>query len=252
MVKEQDYIFGIRAVIEAIRTGKEMEKVFLVRKPEGNIINELFSLIRERGIPFQYVPVEKIHKYTRKNHQGVLAFISPISYFPIEEIVIRCFNEGKDPIILILDQVSDVRNFGAIARSAESMGVTGILLPEKGNARINADAVKTSAGALLKIPVSRVPSLIPAVRFLKNSGLKVVAATEKASNMLFSADLTGPLAVIIGSEETGISASLLKISDELLMIPMTGKIGSLNVSSATTVVLYEILRQKLLKPNPPF
>lgn len=246
MGKDQDYIFGIRAVTEAIKSEKEIDKILLIKKPDSHVMNELFPLIREHSIPFQYVPIEKINRITRKNHQGVIAFISHIAYFSIEELVFRCFNEGKDPLVLILDQISDVRNFGAIARSAESMNVTGIVLPEKGSARINADAVKTSAGALLKVPVARVSSLIDTVKFLKNSGLKVIAATEKASNMIFRSDLTGPLAVIIGSEDTGISTSLLKVSDELLAIPMKGEIGSLNVSSAATVVLYEILRQRLI------
>lgn len=233
--------------MEAIRSGREIDRILISKRPDSQIMNELFPLVRQNNLVFQYVPEEKLNRVTRKNHQGVIAFISQISYSPLEEILFGCYDKGNDPLVVVLDQVTDVRNFGAIARSAECMGVAGIIIPEKGSARINADAVKTSAGALLNIPVARVASLQDTLKYLKNSGLKIVAATEKGHTMLYDTQLTGPLAIVMGAEDVGISPSLLKLSDELVKIPMTGQTGSLNVSAATTVVLYEILRQRKSK-----
>ncbi|HYW97332.1 MAG TPA: TrmH family RNA methyltransferase, partial [Bacteroidales bacterium] len=190
MKKQDDFIFGIRAVIEAIKSGREVDRVLLANKPESQVIQELFPLVRLHEIPFQYVPYERLNKITRKNHQGVVAFISSISYSPLEELVASAFEQGKDPRLLMLDQVSDVRNFGAIARSAECMGFTGIVIPFKGAARINADAVKTSSGALVNLPVSRVSSMEQALKYLKDSGLMIAAVTEKAENYCFAENLS--------------------------------------------------------------
>ena len=245
LAKEQDFIFGFRAVIEAIRLGKEIDRVLLIKKPESQITNELFPLIREHLIPFQFVPVEKLNRITRKNHQGVIAFISHISYYPVDEIVIKCFDQGRDPFLLILDGITDVGNFGAIARSAECMGVDGIIIPGKGSVRITADAVKSSAGALLRIPVARVSSLRDTIEYLINSGIKIVAGTEKVNKHAASVQLTGPLAIITGSEDTGISSSLLKLAHEKISIPMQGEITSLNVSVATAILIYEAVRQRM-------
>jgi 23S rRNA (guanosine2251-2'-O)-methyltransferase len=241
----EEFIFGTRAVMEAISAGKDIERVLLQKKAESIGAQELFSLLRQKKIEFQFVPVEKLNRVTRKNHQGVIAFISQVSYTPLEEIVTRAFESGKDPFILVLDHISDVRNFGAIARTAECAGVDGIVIPEKGSVRISADAVKTSAGALMKIPVARVNSLREAINYLKMSGLKIVSATEKSDTNLYEGRLTGPVAIIMGSEEIGVSASLLELSNMKVKIPMLGEIGSLNVSVAAGVVIYEIIRQRL-------
>ncbi len=243
--KQEDFIFGIRAVIEAIRTGKEVEKVLLASKPDSQVIQELFPLIRMHEIPFQYVPFEKLNKITRKNHQGVVAFISAITYSPLEEVVASAFEKGKDPLILMLDQISDVRNFGAIARSAECMGFTAVVIPFSGAARINPDAVKTSAGALLNLPVSRVRSMEHAAKYLKDSGLKIISITEKADEYCYRHNLTGPLALILGGEEKGISPALIGLSDASLKIPMSGITLSLNVSVAASILMYEVSRQRL-------
>ncbi len=245
MTQEKDFIFGIRALLEAIESGKEIDRVLFAKNPDSQINNEVFPLIRQHSIPFQFVPVEKLNRITRKNHQGVVAFISAVSYYPVSEIIMRCFDKGKDPFLLILDQVTDVGNFGAIGRSAECLGVDGIIIPERGNARINADSIKASAGALLRIPVARVRSLESTIEYLIDSGLKIIAGTEKAEKAAFDVTLTGPLAIIAGSEDTGISARLLKISHELIKIPMSGKIASLNVSAATAILLYEAARQRV-------
>jgi 23S rRNA (guanosine2251-2'-O)-methyltransferase len=244
-----DFIFGTRAVIEAINAGKDIDKVLLQKKTESDLHQELFQLLRENRIPFQFVPIEKLNRITRKNHQGVVAFISLISYSPLNEIIAGTFETGKDPFILILDHLSDVRNFGAIARTAECAGINGIIIPEKGSVGISADAIKTSAGALMTLPVARVGSLRDSIRFLKEAGLKIVAATEKAESRLFDADLTGPVAVILGAEDRGVSPGLLEFADNTIKIPLFGKIESLNVSVAASVIIYEIIRQRIKSGN---
>lgn len=243
---EKDYIFGIRAVIEAISSDIEIDKLFLARKSESSISVELINLAKEYEIPTKYVPVEKLNRITRKNHQGAIAFISSISYVPIEELVNSCYESGKDPLFIILDQVSDVRNFGAVARSAECMGFNGIIIPFKGAAKINADAVKTSAGALLKIPVSRVKSLANTIKYLKDSGVKIFSVTEKAEVSCYDTELDQPLALLLGSEDIGISEKLIHLSDEKIKIPMYGETESLNVSVAASILMYEVNRQRKL------
>lgn len=244
MKKEQDYIFGTRAVLEAIKAGKEIDRVLIARKSDTPVSKELFTVVRENEIPWQFVPVEKINRITRKNHQGILAFLSEISYSPLVEIITRAYESGQDPLLVILDRVSDVRNFGAIARSAECLGFTGIVVPEKGSARINADAVKTSAGALMNIPVARVSSLANTLKYLKDSGIRIVAATEKTDKLLYQEKFSGPTALILGNEETGISENLLFLCDQKIRIPMHGETESLNVSVAASIMMYEVLRQR--------
>jgi 23S rRNA (guanosine2251-2'-O)-methyltransferase len=240
----EDFIFGTRAVLEAISAGKDIERVLLQKKSESAGAQELFSVLRQKNIEFQFVPVEKLNRVTRKNHQGVIAYLSQVSYTPLEEMVSRAYESGKDPFILVLDHISDVRNFGAIARTAECAGVDGIVIPEKGSVRVTADAVKTSAGALMKIPVARVGSLRVTINYLAMSGLSIVSATEKSETGLYEAELGGPIALIMGSEEIGVSASLLELSNKRVKIPMLGEIGSLNVSVAAGVVIYEVIRQR--------
>lgn len=246
MNQSTDFIFGIHSIQEAIRSEKEIDKVLIKRGLAGELFQELFDDIKGANVPVQYVPIEKLNRVTRKNHQGVVAFISPISYHNIETIIPDLYEQGKAPFVLILDSLTDVRNIGAIARTAECAGAHAIIVPDKGSAQINADALKTSAGALHHIPVCRTKSLTQTCKFLKDSGLTLIAATEKAVELYFTADFTQPIALIMGSEETGISTDLLRIADKLVKIPSTGKIESLNVSAAASVLIYEVVKQRLL------
>lgn len=245
-MKEKDMIFGIRAVIEAVEAGIDIDKVLIKRELQGDLFRELQTLLVERDIPMQKVPVERIDRVTRKNHQGVLAFISPITYQRLDQIVPFLYEQGKNPFIVLLDGITDVRNFGAIARTCEVAGVDAIVIPAKGSATVNADAVKTSAGALLSIPICREQNLNEAITFLKNSGIKVIAATEKAANNYTDADLSVPTAIIMGSEDEGVSTDSLRICDELVKIPQFGTIQSLNVSVAAGVMIYEVIRQRVI------
>jgi 23S rRNA (guanosine2251-2'-O)-methyltransferase len=237
-------IYGIRPVMEAVEAGKEIERIFIHQQARGEAMKELKKLLKQHHINWQEVPVEKLNKLTRKNHQDVVCFISSISYAPIEEVVQSIFDKGKTPLILLLDRITDVRNFGAIARTAECSGVNAIVIPEHGAAQISGDAIKTSAGALNIIPVSRVRNLRNAVSYLRESGLRVYAATEKAGKLTYEVNYTGPTAIIMGSEENGIANDLLNLSDEKIKIPMTGTISSLNVSVACGMILHEVLRQR--------
>lgn len=243
-MKEKDMIFGIRAVIEAVEAGKTVDKVIVKRELQGDLFKELQTVLKRHEIPVQRVPLERIDRYTRKNHQGVIAFLSAVTYEQIEDIVPFLYEQGKDPFIVVLDGLTDVRNFGAIARTCEVAGVDAIVIPARGSVTANADAVKTSAGALLKIPVCKAQSLTRAIEFLKNSGVKVVAATERASAMYTEETMTGPIAIVMGSEDMGIANENLRICDHLVKIPQFGTIGSLNVSVAAGVLIYEVIRQK--------
>jgi 23S rRNA (guanosine2251-2'-O)-methyltransferase len=244
VMNKDEFIFGTRAVMEAIKTNRHIEKIFIKKGLKNELSQELFQLIKEEQIPFQFVPLEKINRITRKNHQGVLALLSPIEYHNIETLLPGIYESGKDPFILILDQITDVRNLGAIIRSAECAGVNAVIIPEKGIARIGGDAVKTSAGAIHHISICKVPSLAKTIGFLKNSGIKIIAATEKAQTLYSDSELNGPVAIVMGSEETGISNSVLQLTDEQLMIPVMGRIQSLNVSVAAAIILYEVVRQR--------
>ncbi len=245
--KNDNLIYGIRPVIETIKAGKDFDKVFIQKGLRGEHFAELYTLMKELEIPYQHVPIEKLNRLTRKNHQGIVAFVSAVAYQPIEEIVQRAFEQGETPLILILDRITDVRNFGAIARTAECAGVHGILIPAQGSAQINADAMKTSAGALNNIPVSRSKNLSQSIDMLKNSGLQMVAATEKTEKSMYDVPLHPPTAIIMGSEEDGVSAAYLRKCDHELSIPITGQTASLNVSVATAIVVYEALRQRQQK-----
>lgn len=243
-MNKEDYIFGTRAVIEAIKSGKPVEKVLLKKGLDNELFSQLYGLIKENDIPFQFVPVEKINRVTRKNHQGVLAFISAVEFADIETVVPGLFESGVDPFVLVLDQITDVRNFGAIVRTAECAGVHAVVIPEKGMARIGADAVKTSAGAIHTLPICRASNLVSMLQLLKNSGMKIVAATEKATQLYTDSTLNMPLAIVMGAEDKGISPPVLKLADEQLKIPLHGKIESLNVSVATALMIYEAVRQR--------
>lgn len=244
MTDKQDFLFGLRPIIEAIHSGKEMDKVLIKKGLSGDLYHELMGLIRTDGIPYQIVPYEKLNRITRKNHQGVVAYLSLISYSPVDEIIQRVFESGESPLVLILDGITDVRNFGAIARSAEVAGVHALVIPEKGGAQINADAVKTSAGALMNIPVCRVRKLDSTTKDLQSFGLKIVGASEKGEKLYHEADLSGPLAIVMGSEDKGISVEVMKYCDPLVKIPQAGKINSLNVSAASAVLVFEAVKQR--------
>ena len=244
MQKETDCIFGLRAVIEAVRAGKQIDRLLIKQGLQGALYHELMVEVRNHNIAYQIVPLERIELVTRKNHQGVLAWLSLIEFQSISNLLPMVFEKGEDPLIVALDGVSDVRNFGAIVRSAECLGAHAILIPEKGSARITADAIKTSAGALHTFPVCREKSIVRSVEYLKESGLRVICAEEGSGEAASKAVLTGPVVLILGSEDKGISRELLSLADSRVKVPMTGKIGSLNVSVAAGILLYEILRQR--------
>ena len=242
--EEKNYIFGIRAIIEAVEAGKTIDKLFIQKGLHNDLFAELWKLVREKRINYKHVPLEKINRLTRKNHQGVFAFISPIDFHNIEDVIPKLYEEGKNPLVLVLDRITDVRNFGAIARTAECAGVDTILIPEQNAAAINADAIKTSAGALHKVTVCRTWNLKLALQFMKESGIQLIGCTEKTQDDMYKPDYTTPTAIIIGSEEDGVSPEFLKMCDARAKIPMNGKIASLNVSVATGVILYEAIRQR--------
>lgn len=246
MVKESDCIFGLRPVIEAITAGKQIDRLLIKQGLQGPLYHELMIEVRKHNIAYQIVPLERIELVTRKNHQGVLAWLSLIEFQSVSNLLPMIFEKGEDPLIVALDGVSDVRNFGAIVRSADCLGAHAVLIPEKGSARITADAVKTSAGALHSFPVCREKSILRSIEYLKESGLKVAAASEKSGSDLSKLNLKGPLVLIVGSEDKGISRELLSVSDYQVSIPMTGDLGSLNVSVAAGILLYEIARQRSL------
>lgn len=237
-------IFGTRPVIEAIRAGKEIDKILIQANLSGELFSELKKLIHDNKISFQYVPVEKLNRITSKNHQGVIGYASAVEYYFIEEIIPQLFESGKTPLLLILDRITDVRNFGAIARTAECSGVNAIVIPSKGSAQINGDALKTSAGALHEIKICRSHNLKTTIDYLKESGLQLISCTEKADTDLYDVNFSLPSAIIMGSEEDGISGEYLKRSDHKVKIPMLGVIESLNVSVAAGVILYEAVRQR--------
>lgn len=244
METDNEIIYGIRPVIEAINSGKQIDKVLVKQGLSGEMVSELMSLLKSKSIPFQYVPYERFSKFQGKNHQGVIAFVPPIELQSLEMIVPDLFEKGKTPFLLILDRITDVRNFGAIVRTAECAGVDAIIVPAKGAAQIGSDSIKTSAGALHHIPVCKVGSLKMTMNFLRQNGISIIATTEKGSDLLYDTDLKGPLAIIMGSEDAGVTPELVKTADKRVSIPVKGKIESLNVSVAAGVILYEVVRQR--------
>lgn len=245
MLEKSDYIFGIRAVIEAAEAGKEIDKVMVRNDLKGELARELMQVLKERRVPIQKVPAEKIDRITRKNHQGVLAILSAVTYQSLSAIVPAIYEEGRMPFIVLLDGITDVRNFGAIARTCECAGVDALVIPRRGSVGVNGDAMKTSAGALNYLPVCRETSILNAVKFLKDCGVTVVAASEKSDLNYTRADLTGPVAIVMGAEDVGISEDVLRFCDRMVAIPQAGQIGSLNVSVAAGVMIYEVVRQRL-------
>ena len=243
-MENTDQIYGIRAVIEAINANEPIDKVFIQKGLKGDLSREMETLIRKNGINASYVPIEKLNRLTKNNHQGVVANISPITFLTIETLVEQVLDKDKIPLFLLLDQLSDVRNFGAIIRTAECTGVDGIIIQKKGAAPVTADTIKTSAGAAFRVPIAKVDHIKDAVFYLQASGIQVIAATEKTNNTVYDLSFNGPTALIMGSEDVGIGPSTLKAADHLAKLPMLGQIGSLNVSVACGVFLYEVVRQR--------
>lgn len=237
-------IFGTRAVMEAIKAGREIEKIFVQAGLNNDLIKELIQTAKSNGVPFTFVPQAKLNRLSTKNHQGVICQLATVSYANLEGIIDKAFLEGRAPFLLIVDRVTDVRNFGALARTAECAGLDAIIMGDSGNAPVTGDAMKTSAGALSHLPVCRVKDMKKTLHFLRESGIQIIACTEKATDLLYDVDLNTPLALIMGSEEDGISPQLLKDADRLAKIPMRGKISSLNVSVAAGISIYEALRQR--------
>ena len=244
-MQDQTQIFGIRAIIEAINAGETIDKVFLQKGLKGELFTEFESLLRKNDVNCSYVPIEKLNRLTRSNHQGAVAQISPIEFHDMEQLVLKVMGSGKTPLFLLLDQISDVRNFGAIIRTAECTGVSGIIIQKKGGAPVNGDTIKTSAGAVFKVPICKVDHIKDAVFYMQASDIKVIAATEKTENTLYDVSFKEPCAIIMGSEDRGINPSILKVVDDKAKLPLLGDIESLNVSVACGAFLYEAVRQRL-------
>ena len=249
MITKDEYIFGIRAVIEAIESGKDIDKVLIKKDLKSELAAELFAKMKEYSIVGQRVPVDRINLITKKNHQGVVAILSAITFASLDNVVPELYEKGETPLVVILDGITDVRNFGAIARTCECAGVNAIVISERNSAGVNGDAVKTSAGALLHIPVCREKSALNAVKYLKDSGFQIVGATEKGAVNYTKIDYTVPTAIVMGAEDVGISVDILKICDSYAAIPQFGHISSLNVSVAAGILIYEAVRQRIANNN---
>ena len=245
-MEKETTIFGIRAIIEAIKSNETIDKVFMQKGLQGELFRELEQLIRTEGINSSYVPVEKLNRLTRGNHQGAVAQISPIAFHDIDDLVMSVIESGKTPLFLLLDQLSDVRNFGAIVRTAECTGVNGIIIQKKGGAPINGDTIKTSAGAIFKMPICKVDHIKDALFLLQASDIKTVAATEKTEVLVYDINFNQPIAIVMGSEDKGVNPSVLKMVDFKAKLPLLGEIASLNVSVACGAFLYETLRQRVV------
>jgi 23S rRNA (guanosine2251-2'-O)-methyltransferase len=249
-MNSSDTIFGIRAVMEAILAGREIDRLLVGKGLQGELVKELYAAAKEGHIHVQHVPPERLNRITRKNHQGVIAFVPAVAYHRLEDVIPFVYEQGRDPFIVVLDGITDVRNFGAIARTCECAGVDAIVIPEKGSVSVNADAMKTSAGALNLIPVCREKSVGRAIRLLKDSGATVYAASERAAKNYTEVPYNRPVAIVAGAEDDGVAAENLRLCDETISIPLFGSIGSLNVSVAASVIVYECIRQRMEKNNP--
>lgn len=242
-----DFVFGVHPVSEALKSGKEIEKILVLKGASGEGITEILDQARDLRLPVQKVPKEKLSRITRKNHQGIIAYLSPITFASLDNIINECFANGKDPFILILDRITDIRNFGAIARTALSAGVDALVVPGKESALISGDSLKTSAGALLHIPVCRSLDLVKTIKEIKAQGIVVLGISEKTEKMIYDTDLSVPVALVLGSEEKGIHPVIMKFINEGVRIPMKGNIDSLNVSVAAGIAAFEVVRQRSYK-----
>ena len=245
MIDKTQYIYGIHAVLEAIEAGKDIDKILLSKTLNDETAREINDRARQLRVPVQRVPVQKIDRITRRNHQGVLAMLAAVTYYRVEDLVPQLFDNGENPFIVILDGVTDVRNFGAVARTCECAGVSAIVIPDRESVSVNADAVKTSAGALNYLPVCRERNLVNAVKLLRDSGFKIVGTSDKKQLTYTQADYTGPVAIVLGAEDKGISPEIMKLCDTQVLIPEFGHINSLNVSVAGGIMIYEVVRQRL-------
>lgn len=245
MIDKTQYIYGIHAVLEAIDAGKDIDKILLSKTLNDETAKEISERARQLRVPVQRVPVQKIDRITRRNHQGVLAMMAAVTYYRVEDLVPQLFDEGVNPFVVVLDGVTDVRNFGAVARTCECAGVNAIVIPERESVSVNADAVKTSAGALNYLPVCRERNLVSAVKLLRDSGFKIVGTSDKQHLPYTKADYTGPVAIVLGAEDKGISPEIMKLCDTQVLIPEFGNINSLNVSVAGGIMIYEVVRQRL-------
>lgn len=243
-MEKAETIFGTRAVIEAIKAGREIEKIYIQSGLNNDLIKELINTAATHKAPYSFIPQVKLDRLSNKNHQGVVCVLSAVQYVPLENIIDKCYSEGREPFFLIVDRVTDVRNFGALARTAECAQVDAMIIADKGNAPITGDAMKTSAGALNHLTVCRVKDMKKTFQLLKDNGIQIIACTEKATNTIYQIDLNTPVAIILGSEEDGISPQMLKDADHLAKIPLMGSIESLNVSVAAGIVVYEKIRQR--------
>ena len=245
MIDKTQYIYGVHAVLEAFEAGKDIDKILLSKTLNDETAKEISEKARALRVPVQRVPVQKIDRITRKNHQGVLAMMAAVTYYQVEDLVPQLFDEGENPFIVVLDGVTDVRNFGAVARTCECAGVSAIVIPDRESVSVNADAVKTSAGALNYLPVCREHNLVNAVKLLRDSGFKIVGTSDKSQMPFTKGDYTGPVAIVLGSEDKGISPEIMKLCDTQVMIPEFGHINSLNVSVAGGIMIYEVVRQRI-------
>lgn len=243
--KNEQYIYGIHAVHEAIEAGKGIDRLLVKKDLSSQLLREVLDVARLHEVPVQRVPVERINRITRKNHQGVLAMLAAVTYYKVEQVVPMLFEQGVNPFLVILDGVTDVRNFGAIARTCDCAGVNAIVLPERGSVSAGPDALKTSAGALNYVPVCRERNLLDAIRYLKDSGFTIVGTSDKNACQYTQADYTVPVAIVLGSENKGISPEVMRLCDKRVVIPEFGHINSLNVSVAGGIILYEVVRQRL-------
>ena len=245
MIDKTQYIYGIHAVLEALDAAKDIDKILLSKTLKPETVQEITEKARALRVPVQRVPVQKIDRITRRNHQGVLAMMAAVTYYRVEDLVPRLFDDGENPFVVVLDGVTDVRNFGAVARTCECAGVSAIVIPDRESVSVNADAVKTSAGALNYLPVCREHNLVNAVKFLRDSGFKIVGTSDKSQTSYTRADYTGPVAIVLGAEDQGISPEIMKLCDTQVIIPEFGHINSLNVSVAGGIMIYEVVRQRL-------
>ncbi|RFN58678.1 23S rRNA (guanosine(2251)-2'-O)-methyltransferase RlmB [Marixanthomonas ophiurae] len=243
-MSKKDNIFGIYPVLEAIKSDTEIDKVYIQKDSDNDKLAAIISELENKQVTINHVPVEKLNRLTNGNHQGVVAITSPISFVALEEIVEKSLESKNVPLFLVLDQISDVRNFGAIIRTAECTGVDAIIIQKKGGAPVSGDTVKTSAGAIFNMPICKVNHIKDAIYYLQGSGIKTVAATEKTEKDIYNTSFNEPLALVMGSEGKGVSTSVLKIVDEQAALPLLGEINSLNVSVACGAFLYEVVRQR--------
>ncbi|MBR5685820.1 MAG: 23S rRNA (guanosine(2251)-2'-O)-methyltransferase RlmB [Muribaculaceae bacterium] len=245
MIDKTQYIYGIHAVTEAIEAGKDIDKILLSKTLNNDTAQDIINRAKALRVPVQRVPVQKIDRITRRNHQGVLAMLAAVTYYHVEDLVPQLFDDGENPFFVVLDGVTDVRNFGAVARTCECAGVSAIVIPDRESVSVNADAVKTSAGALNHLPVCREHNLVAAVKMLRDSGFKIIGTSDKNSMPYTQGDYTGPVAIVLGAEDKGISPEIMKLCDTRVLIPEFGHINSLNVSVAGGIMIYEVVRQRL-------